>query len=95
MMSTWHLCGSGGVAVWVLGFRADLITMDMPLAKRPPYVSHKDDRATRGRGSRVRSFQLHEELDFHALSVQGSVWCASDGAHRVPGCSRQHSGLYG
>lgn len=40
--------------------------MDMPLAKRPPYLPHKDDRETGGGGPRVRSFQLHEELDFHA-----------------------------
>lgn len=40
----------------------------MPLAKRPPYLSLNDGRATQKRGLRVRSLQLHEELEFHIPS---------------------------
>lgn len=63
--------------------------MNMPLAKRPPCVSHKDDRATWGRGSRVRAFQLHEELDIHApfqrKEVYGVLAMGLTGSLAAPG----------
>lgn len=52
------------------------LAVDISHVKKPPYLSHKDkdDRATRGRGLRVRTFQLLEELDSHALSQCMAVY---------------------